>query len=481
MRHHAQKALLAMLILLVSTVFQTQAQLYTFNENTTGTPSFVDPNLYAMDLKRKNGLRNATGYCPTGFSSRNFSTDFSFSTAKGAVQLRIGPQPDVTMTVTSLSAKLRISENGPIYVRAAYSLNKGLTWVTADVDFTPAVGYCGYEGTEGYWDIPDFTTDNTILFRLYGFQAGDTIGRLEVKNLEINGSLTLIDNDGDGYGIYIDCDDTNPDVHPGAIEYCNSIDEDCDGDFGEVDAIISPSGEITICKHETVTLSVPDEFETYQWYKNDEPISIGTTNTLTTDKPGYYQVYLESGLCTGMTAVQAVAVAELPFANIFWPEGLDLCLDDSLKLKASYDVGYTWQWYRYGTALEFETFYKMLATEPGDYYCVVTNAFGCTRTTDAVTVYNSCRTSSTEISGLEIYPNPANDKFYVSMQLGSETSNAVIQMLDITGEVVYSEVSEVVNGSLYEVLDVSSLPAGVYMVQVVANEANYNSKLIISK
>jgi len=57
-------------------------------------------------------------------------------------------------------------------------------------------------------------------------------------------TCTCVDNDGDGYGNpaspacahpELDCDDTNPDVHPGAIEECggptcsDGLDNDCNG------------------------------------------------------------------------------------------------------------------------------------------------------------------------------------------------------------------------------------------------------------
>ncbi len=37
------------------------------------------------------------------------------------------------------------------------------------------------------------------------------------------------DRDRDGYSSYEDCDDTNPAVHPGAPEICDSLDNDCNG------------------------------------------------------------------------------------------------------------------------------------------------------------------------------------------------------------------------------------------------------------
>jgi hypothetical protein len=52
------------------------------------------------------------------------------------------------------------------------------------------------------------------------------------------GMLHLEDKDRDGFPVRLDCDDTMATVHPGAIEHCDGVDEDCDGlvDNSAVDA-----------------------------------------------------------------------------------------------------------------------------------------------------------------------------------------------------------------------------------------------------
>jgi MYXO-CTERM domain-containing protein len=53
-----------------------------------------------------------------------------------------------------------------------------------------------------------------------------------------DGSIGYTDADGDGYAACLECDDSNAAVYPGAVEVCDGLDNDCDGniDLNAVDA-----------------------------------------------------------------------------------------------------------------------------------------------------------------------------------------------------------------------------------------------------
>ena len=56
-----------------------------------------------------------------------------------------------------------------------------------------------------------------------------------------DGSVAYTDADGDGYAACVECDDADGDVSPEGVEACDGIDNDCDGDIDEAGA----RGELT--------------------------------------------------------------------------------------------------------------------------------------------------------------------------------------------------------------------------------------------
>ena len=54
-----------------------------------------------------------------------------------------------------------------------------------------------------------------------------------------------VDADNDGFNASVDCDDLDPEVNPDAVEVCDGMDNDCDGDVDDLDDSVDPETQTT--------------------------------------------------------------------------------------------------------------------------------------------------------------------------------------------------------------------------------------------
>jgi hypothetical protein len=89
---------------------------------------------------------------------------------------------------------------------------------------------------------------------------------------------------------------------------------------------------------------------------------------------------------------------------------------------------------------------------------------------------------SAHTSNLNIYPNPTNGELNIAFR-AFDDEKAVMNILDINGRIVMSEnLGRLVNGDMKRSIDVSSLPSGMYIVNVSSDSGIRRvSKLVITK
>lgn len=126
----------------------------------------------------------------------------------------------------------------------------------------------------------------------------------------------------------------------------------------------------------------------------------------------------------------------------------------------------------------------------------ITVSFGATAGQVSVNQYNACGSGGASIiasitcrmsegssevaSNIEFnaYPNPASEQ--LNVELTSSTSGKVnIQLIDVTGKIIMSEMHTSVDGQNIYTLDVSRMAKGIYVLNVTTEQGAVQSKLII--
>ena len=125
----------------------------------------------------------------------------------------------------------------------------------------------------------------------------------------------------------------------------------------------------------------------------------------------------------------------------------------------------TYQWVdcTSNTVLVGDTFQTYSPTQNGSYAVIITSKLGCVDTSECVTINNVSLAENLAETGFRLYPNPTKDLLHISSQEGFTQKEITIHIYDLSGRVVWSEITSQADGEL--LIDVKGLPAGVYVLE----------------
>ena len=226
-----KKSYLLLTMALACVFSVSKAQLYAYLDDPTGAYAGVATNATGTNLSRENGLLEDPA-CGSGYSSNKHTTS-GYSNGRPSVQFSVTPDAGFQLDVTSISVDIRRNPKGPASWRLAYSTDGGATWTNSGTDFAVASSGC-FTYTNLTWDVDDFSTTSTLWVRVIGHTAYSSLnGVSTLKNIDVQGTVSYADADGDGYASDVDCNEADAAINPGATEICDGIDNNCDGNIDE--------------------------------------------------------------------------------------------------------------------------------------------------------------------------------------------------------------------------------------------------------
>jgi hypothetical protein len=222
--------------------------------------------------------------------------------------------------------------------------------------------------------------------------------------------------------------------------------------FPQPDATVNVNADILSCLN--------DSMPTYYWYYDGVLISGESGSSITMTESGYYSVYLQNEFGCSSTSEPFLYCAPV---EVFWNAS-----SDQLSVEDIYD---TYQWFYNGVLLQGAITHYLISPPNGVYEVQVTNSYGCTVTSNIITVNVGVEETTLE-NQLNIYPNPVADVLNVQWNNTNETANLSIR--DLSGRVVLVE--RAANGNV--ALDLSGLASGNYILEVQTEERTLRQQVV---
>jgi len=229
---------------------------------------------------------------------------------------------------------------------------------------------------------------------------------------------------------------------------------------------ISAQGDTTFCEGGSVSLdaNAPMGID-HQWYLDGSPIPGATGLNYIAETSGSYSLVVTSlaGCVSDMSDAVIVTENPLPAQPVITQAG---------DLLSASGTG-TFQWLLNGNVIDGATSETYTATENGNYNVIITDANGCSSTSDAF-AYISTGIFLVNMDGFSVYPNPTSS--LVNVKLPVLAHDARISLLDATGRTVLDR--SITSG--ITTLDLRDQQAGLYFLRLLNGGVPTTVRLVLN-
>lgn len=232
----------------------------------------------------------------------------------------------------------------------------------------------------------------------------------------------------------------------------------------------------TVCEKEYITISVYDGDFTYEWYKNGNVMQGADSNSIRVTAPAAaYKVKITNPV-TGCVTMSGT------FQANFFPDVYNVLISNQNGvLIPNPPTGYAFQWMYNGAPIFPDgTTPTFTPKVTGLYSCIFTNQYGCSDTSNVVSVTSLVGIDEqlNVSQSISVYPNPAGELITLDLTPVQEPE-IKLTVYDAVGRQVLSKNLNTVSVSIHS-LDISSLTSGMYILEI-KGEKKFGTKRILKK
>ena len=201
----------------------------------------------------------------------------------------------------------------------------------------------------------------------------------------------------------------------------------------------------------------------YAWTSNPAGFTSSIQNPIVNPVvPTMFYVTVQSSPCSASSSV-SIGINPLPAKPSITQSG-DTLYSSSLTGN---------QWFDNSVLMPGETSRYIVPNQSGSYQVQVTDGNGCSSVMSEAQIITSVIAGERK-SSVSFYPNPGNGVFHINGLNGRE-GKTVVEVSDLAGKLLSTV-------SVASTVDMSTLPAGIYIARVILNERTVlNQKIVLIK